>query len=94
MEVLGVQYATVDEDTATVIPNGNDAMLVEVNTDGILDLSPTDSETASVQDIMEYQTPYDDANSIPEVASEDTYMADNNLPDYTNDASMDNFTMG
>ena len=107
VEVLGVHYTEVDGHTVAVAPisvNGNEALLVDVDTDGIFDYALTDSgtETPDVHDISEYQITYDDVNNMQQAAqqpqevsqevSQEAYLNDNNLPDYTNNASVDNFT--
>jgi hypothetical protein len=103
VEVLGIQYAEVDGHTVAVAPvsvNGSEALLVDVDTDGIFDYALTDSgtETPDVHDISEYQITCDDVNAMqqaapqPQEVSQEAYLNENNLPDYTNNASVDQFT--
>ena len=75
VEVLGVHYTEVDGHTVAVAPisvNGNEALLVDVDTDGIFDYALTDSgtETPDVHDISEYQITYDDVNNMQQAAQQ------------------------
>jgi hypothetical protein len=86
-EVLGVQYV-----------DGRDALLVDVDTDGVFDYTIADNGTPEpeVFDISEQQITHEDAADIQQAQqqasdTDDNNLVDNNLPDYTNNASAEQF---
>jgi hypothetical protein len=91
VEILDVQYVNAGGQTATVAPantDGSEGLPVDAGTDGVFDYVPADSETpeAETLGIPEYLIAHEDA-----AGTDDSYLADNNLPDYTNNASIENF---
>jgi hypothetical protein len=101
-EVLGVHYVDVDGQTVAVAPvsvDGREALLVDVDTDGVFDYALTDNGTPEpeVLDISEHQITHEDAVDIQQaqqqaIDTDDGYLVNNSLPDYTNSASVEHYT--
>ncbi|MDR2042190.1 MAG: hypothetical protein LBP98_07745 [Tannerella sp.] len=101
-EVLGVQYVDVEGQTMAVAPitvDGHNTLLVDVDTDGVFDYALADNGTPEpeVLDISEHQITHGDAAVMQQAQqqvsdAEDNYLESNHLPDYTNDASAEQYT--
>jgi hypothetical protein len=99
VEILDVQYADADGLTATGDPiSGDGDYPLPADTDGVIDYSLPDGETPEpdVLDLSEPQLMNENADGMQQTQPQegdpgDTYLVDNNLPDYTNDASVEQF---
>ncbi|MDR3261602.1 MAG: hypothetical protein LBT78_07170 [Tannerella sp.] len=94
-EVLGVQYAEVNGQTVAVAEvniDGQNSLFIDMDTDGIFDAALVDNgtDTPDAYDIRDQNITYDDVKDYQK-ESEEQYLINNNLPDYTNDASVDTY---
>jgi hypothetical protein len=95
VEILGIQYTEFDGEEiaiAHVTVDGEDNLFIDMDTDGIFDVVAT--ENGDLFDISEHNITYADVADFQEETQgtiETDYLSDNDLPDYTNDAPIDNF---
>ena len=96
VEILGIEYAEVDGQTMAFAPvtiDGQDSVFVDLDVDGVFDVAIVDNGTnePDYYDISNSNITHEDMSEMQK--SQDDYLAVNDLPDYTNDANVDDFIL-